>query len=160
MALKAYLDLFRKPSLVAASTEDLRLGTEGAGGVVLAPRNSPGVKIREVESTVVGAAAATVSASNLIPAGSTCLGVTVEVTSTFSNASLTSMNIGDGTDADRWGAAIALVAGTKTTQANFTAGGAIFYAANTSVVLTGVVANFAANGIAKVKAYLLDVLNP
>lgn len=81
-------------------------------------------------------AAGTCTATNLIPAGSTVLGVAIRVTTLF--AGCTTFQVGDGTDADRWGNAIAVAAGTTTTGANFTAGGAISYPAATSVVLTAV----------------------
>lgn len=113
-------------------------------------------KYKEVD--VPGAAAATLTAANFIPAGALVLGLNVYVTSTFSNTSLTSFNIGDGSDADLWGATVALTAGTKTSSANYTAVGASFklYTAANNVVLTGVGANFAANGNARLELIYLN----
>lgn len=114
------------------------------------------VKYKEV--TVVGAAAATLTATDFIPAKALVLGVNLRVLSTFSNTSLTSMNIGDGSDADLWGATIALTAGTKTSSADYTAAAAAFkfYPAANSVVITGVGANFAANGSARLELVYLS----
>lgn len=149
------LDLVGTPMLLGTGTSPLSVGTNGAGGLKLIQNGIFGVEYKAATATVNGAAGATISASNLIPAGSLVLGVTVRVLSTFSNTSLTSFNVGDGSDADRWGATVALTAGTQTTGANFTGTQPAFFASNTSVVLTGVGANFAANGSAQVKVYYL-----
>lgn len=82
---------------------------------------------------------ATSSASNLIPAGSFVLGTTCRVTTAITGA--TSFTVGDGSDADKWGATIGLTAGTTTTGASFTASPS-HYAAATSVVLTATGSNF------------------
>lgn len=113
--------------------------------------------IKYAEATVVGAAAATITATNLIPAKSIVLGVNCRVLSTFSNASLTSFNIGDGTTANLWGATIPLTAGTKTSSADYTASGATlrWFGSANNVVLTGVGANFAANGSARLEVIYL-----
>lgn len=148
------IDTVGTPSIVAAA-KPLILGTTGANGIRPVINGIPGLTIMAAQATVVGAAAATISASNIIPAGSLVLGVTVKVTSTFSNTSLTSFTIGDGSDADRWGATIALTAGTQTTGANFTGTQPAFFASATSVVLTGTGANFAANGEAIVRVFYI-----
>lgn len=88
---------------------------------------------------------ATVTATDLIPAGSIVLGVTVRVTTLITGA--TSFSIGDGTDADRWGATIAVAAGTTTTTANITITSVPIYAAATSVVLTAAGSNFTAGAV-------------
>ncbi len=134
----------------------LVIGTSGTGALKFVSNNLGGMEYKLATATVVGAAAATISATNLIPAGSLVLGVTILVTSTFSNASLTSMTIGDGSDADRWGALIGLTAGTQTTGAAFTGTQPAFFASATSVVITGTGANFAANGSLVVRAYYLS----
>jgi len=126
------------------------------GGSAYAAAAAPGVTVTNgsqfqiLTKTVIvdGAAAATLTATNFIPAGSTVLGLVTYVTSTFSNTSLTSMKIGDGSTTDKFSSAtMALTAGTTSnseTDGNKTA---LFYSkAATSVVITGNGASFAANG--------------
>jgi hypothetical protein len=88
---------------------------------------------------------ATVTATDLIPAGSIVLGVNVKVITLITGA--TSFTIGDGTDADRWGTGIAVAAGTTTTTADITVTSAPIYAAATSVVLTAAGSNFTAGAV-------------
>lgn len=92
------------------------------------------------------------SASNLIPAGAFVLGVTARVITAITGAS--AFTIGDGSDADKWGAGIALTAGTTTTGAAFTAGPS-HYAAATSVVLTATTSSFTA-GKVRVTVHYID----
>lgn len=81
-------------------------------------------------------AAGTCTATNLIPAGSIVLGVLTRVTTTITG--MTTISIGDGTTAAKWGSGIALTAGTTTTGTAYTVGSPTHYAAATSVVLTAV----------------------
>ena len=82
------------------------------------------------------AAAGTCTATNLIPAGSLVVGVVTRVTTLF--AGCTSLNIGDGTDPDKFGAGTGITAGTTTGLADETAATPALYASATSVVLTAV----------------------
>jgi hypothetical protein len=118
--------------------------------------------IQQATTTIVAATAATITATNLIPAGSLVIGVTLRVTTTFDNtASLTTFNIGDGTDADRWGAAIVRTANTTTTNANTTITSVPIYAAATSVVLTAVAGTFhVAGGVARVTVHYISLTAP
>lgn len=105
------------------------LTTQGANGQA--------TNIQRATTTVSAATAATLTASNLIPAGSLVIGVDTRVLTTFDNSSgLTTFSIGDGTDADRFGLNIARTAGTTTTLANTTITSAPLYAAATNIVLT------------------------
>lgn len=79
--------------------------------------------------------AGTQTATNLIPAASIVHGVVCRVTTAVTGC--TSFSVGDGTDADRWGAGILVAANTTSTPANFTTTNAAhIYTAATSVVLT------------------------
>jgi len=102
------------------------------------------VNIKSASASVT-CSGATSSATDLIPAGAVVLGVTVRVTTLITGA--TTFTIGDGTDADKWGATIALTAGTTTSGASFTAAGPTLYAAATSVVLTATGSNFTAGAV-------------
>ena len=101
------------------------------------------IKVASIELT--GLTGASVTAASLIPAGSFIVGVTIRVTTTITGA--TTFDIGDGTDVDRWGAAILLPAGTTTTIVDFTAAGFGQFAAANDVVLTANVANFTAGAV-------------
>ena len=76
------------------------------------------------------------TATDLIPANSLVLGVTVFVKTIIVGTTAVSFDIGDGTDADRWGTGIAFAAGTDTNIADFTITGPAYYGAATDVVLT------------------------
>lgn len=76
------------------------------------------------------------TATDLIPANSLVLGVTVNVKTIIVGTTAVSFAIGDGTDADRWGTGIAFTAGTKTNIADFTIASPQYYGSATSVVLT------------------------
>lgn len=78
----------------------------------------------------------TATLSSLIPAGAVVLGTCARVTTTITGC--TSFQIGDGTDVDRFGNAIALTSGTTTTNANWTISTVPSYAAATDIVLTAV----------------------
>jgi len=123
--------------------------------------NGSSIQLLTATATINGAAAATISATNLIPAGSLLMGVTVRVLTTFSNTSLTSQTIGDGTTADLFGTGIALTAGTTTTYANqkttFTPK---IYQSAASVVFTGTGASYAANGSVEVVIYYYALTAP
>jgi hypothetical protein len=90
--------------------------------------------------------------TNLIPAGSIVLGVTIRVTTLVTGA--TSMTIGDGTDATRWGTGIAVAAGTTTTLADCTEVAVPIYAAATSVVLTAAGSDFTAGVVRATVHYI------
>lgn len=94
---------------------------------------------------VTGMSGATVTATNLIPAGSFVVGVTIRVTTEVEGA--TTFDIGDGSDVDRWGAAIILPAGTTTTIVDFTADGFGQFVSANDIVLTANVANFTAGAV-------------
>lgn len=154
----AFIDLNGSPMLLSLGSAPLTLGTNGAGAIRLVTGGYGGLNIKVATATLAGAAAATITTgTTLIPAGSLVLGVTVTVTSTFSNTSLTSMKLGDGSDDDRWGATIALTAGTQTTSANFTGTQPAFFASATALVATGTGADFAANGSMFVRAFYITV---
>jgi hypothetical protein len=83
--------------------------------------------------------------SSLIPAGSTVYGCVTRVTTLITGA--TSIDVGDGTDADRWGDNEAVTAGTVVDGDEFTAGDPVWYAAATNVVYTANGSNFTAGKV-------------
>lgn len=121
--------------------------------------NGQASNIKQATTTVAAVTAATITATSLIPAGSLVIGIDMRITTTFDNSSgLTTINIGDGTDADRWGAAIARTSGTTTTLANITITSPVYYAAATNVVLTAVAGTFnVAAGSARLTVHYIDL---
>jgi len=122
--------------------------------------NGQALTMKAATTTKTAMSGATVTATNLIPAGSMVIGITVRVTTLITGA--TTFDIGDGTDVDRWGAAIALAAGTTTTIANFTQdtdNGPIYFPSATSVVLTANGSNFTA-GAVRITVHYIDLTAP
>jgi hypothetical protein len=111
------------------------------------------------QATVLSGAmsGATLTLSNLIPAGSLVVGVTVRVTTLITGA--TSFTIGDGTDVDKWGTGVAVAAGTTTTLANVTSTAPTIYTAATNVVLTAAGGNFTA-GVVRVTVHYISLTAP
>lgn len=124
--------------------------------------NGTQVQILTKTTTIAGAAGATITASNFIPAGSLVLGLSSYVVSTFSNTSLTSMKIGDGTTTNQFSSAtMALTAGTTSNSVTDGANTAPpFYKVATSVVVTGNGASFAANGSIRIVLFYITITAP
>ncbi len=124
--------------------------------------NGSSLNILTKTVTVAGSASATLTATNFIPAGSVVFGLTSYVTSTFSNTSLTSMKIGDGSTTDKFSSAtMALTAGTTSNSATDGNMTAPFYSkAATSVVITGNGASFTTNGIIRLVLFYWTVTPP
>ena len=129
-------------------------GVFSASSVLVRDTQAQGPNLKTVSVLKSGLSGASVTATNLIPAGCFLLGVTVRVTTAITGA--TSFSIGDGSDADRWGATIAVAAGTTTTIANFTANGFGQFTAANNVVLTANGGDFA-TGAVRVTAHYLDL---
>ena len=113
-------------NLTASTSFDVADATAG-GGLF---------KIRGVSAAALAPdGGTTITFTDLIPAGSMVLAVLIQVALTF-GGSVAALAVGDGSDADKWGAAIASAAGTVSSPADFTAAGPTLYAAATDVVLT------------------------
>jgi hypothetical protein len=119
------------------SSGDITQGLTASSGTIKISQNT--------EATTGLSGATKVSTADLIPAGSLVLGVTVKVVTTITGA--TTFTIGDGTDADKWGATIALAAGTKTSIIDFTTTTPTYYAAATKITLTATGSNFTAGAV-------------
>ena len=102
-----------------------------------------------------GLTGASVTATDLIPAGADVRGITTNVVTTITGA--TGINTGDGIDVDRWGANTALTAGTKTDIKDYTAAGNGQFATANDVVITAVGPNFTAGAI-RVSVHYLELI--
>ena len=131
----------------------------GAGEIDVTSASGALLGIRTVEATSAAMSGATVTVgTNIIPAGSYVLGVTVRVMTLVACGSST-FQVGDGTDADAWGSAIAVAAGTASASANFNITAPAFYAAATNVVLTANGTAFTA-GVVKVAVHYITLTGP
>jgi len=101
--------------------------------------------------------AATLSATDAIPAGARVYGVYVTNTVAFgATGGLTGYTVGDGTTVDMWGANV-LTLGAETGQRGFHSGDLPIYAAATAVILSGIGGLFDATGSAQVEVrYAID----
>jgi hypothetical protein len=115
------------------------------------------LRFREIVATpaITGA---TVTVTGHIPAKTWCWGVTIEILEPVTG-SLTTFDVGDGTDVDRWGAAIVLTAGTRTTSTSFTAANSFGFFTTTAVdvVLDADGANTFSSGVVRISTVISDI---
>lgn len=127
----------RPVNIYTDGTNRLQIGTTGTVSHLGA--NGQAANIMQATVVVTTTAAATATATNLIPAGSMVVGVTCRnTTAVTGDAGFTGYNIGDGSDADRWGANVNPASNETTDLSDCTITSAPIYAAATSVVLTQV----------------------
>jgi hypothetical protein len=100
-----------------------------------------------IETEITSFSGATMTWSNCIPAGATVFSVTTRVTTILAGAGLTSFAVGDGTDADRWGATLNIAAGSTSDGSNATITSIPCYPALTSVVITANGGNFTSGAL-------------
>ncbi|MFA5284151.1 MAG: hypothetical protein WC347_01010 [Smithellaceae bacterium] len=124
--------------------------------------SSQSTNIKQATVAVTTTAAATVTASNLIPAGSMVVGVTTRVTTAVTgDAGFTGINIGDGTDPDRWGANVSPLINETTDLTDCTVTTPPIYASATSIVLTQVGGStFVAGGVVRVTVHYISLTAP
>lgn len=137
------------------------LGNVYAGAGLFGNANGATANVRSA-TTTVNLSGATSTASALFPAACIRLGVTARVTTIVTSGDGgTDMNVGDGTDADRYGATIAFAAGTTVDMSNATAdpssGG--WVGATGDVVFTCNGGTFS-GGVVRVCAHYLDLTAP
>ncbi len=96
----------------------------------------------------------TVTASSIRPAGAFILGISWDVVTTIAGAGLTTYDIGDGTVADRYGAAIATASGTLGDMDDATADPFEFLIAAGDIVLTANAGQFDSGNIVIVVYYI------
>ena len=111
------------------------------------------VKFTSASTTVSSATGATITATNLIPAGAIVLGVDSRVTTAFSGGTVTAISIGDGTTATQWSNASAITLGATTNSTNYiTTWTPRLYSSATSVVVTST-GTFGATGVIRLTVY-------
>lgn len=110
------------------------------------------IKVTAARQRLSSLSGATATATAIIPDGALVLGVVVRVSTAITGA--TSFQVGDGSDADRWGAAIAIDVDTTSTPADFTSGTVAIATSATNVVLTANGSNFTAGTVDIVVWYI------
>jgi hypothetical protein len=138
------------------SQSDLGSGTAG-NVTVINPlghlgHGTPYGQTRASES-LTGMSGATVATTSLVPAGARLLSAVIEVDTTITGC--TTINIGDGTDAVRFGTGIALTAGTTTTHVDFTDDPTGWSSGTQDITITAVggAASFSAGAVTVTAAY-------
>ena len=140
--------------------------SRGGGGVAVnadgsasfeSPSNGVKTNVKTATTELTGLTGAAVTATNLIPAGAFILGITARVTTEIEGA--TTWDLGDGSDIDRWGAALALASGTLIDPTDYVATGFGQFSSANDVVLTANGANFTA-GAVRLTVHYLDLTPP
>lgn len=130
--------------------------------IVNANGQSTNIKQATMLLTIGPVAAATDTCLNLIPAGSMVVGVTTRVTTAVTGSSgFTGFSIGDGTDADRWGANVAPGLNETTDLTDCTITSIPIYSSATSIILTQVGgATFNTGGVVRVTVHYISLTAP
>jgi hypothetical protein len=101
--------------------------------------------IATARATATAMSGASVTLTNIIPAGAVVVGVTCKVTTAITGA--TSFQIGTAADPDRFGAAVAIALATTSDNRNWTSGTVECFPAATSLILTANGSNFTAGAV-------------
>lgn len=132
---------------------DLRIDYDG--------ENNCKTNVRVAETELTSVSGASVTASSLIPDGAFLLGVTTRITTALGTTNgTTGYNVGDGSDADRFGVASAVTLGTTTDNTSATAAFTGSFTSANDVVLTAVGGNFDGTGDIRVIAHYIDLTAP
>lgn len=103
--------------------------------------------IRHATTTLASVSGATVTATSLIPAGAIVLGISTQVTVALGTGNgTTGYQVGDGSDADRWGNVTGTATTTKTKNSDWTAATVPIFTAAQNVVITANGGNFNGTG--------------
>ena len=146
----------------ATGALDLQIYRDGAANT-LAQRNGTNAQVTRIydtyasatdyhrlaiataRATATGMSGATITLTNIIPAGAVVVGVTCKVTTAITGA--TSFQLGTAADPDRFGAAIAITLGATSDNQNWTSGTIECFPSATSLVLTANGSNFTGGAV-------------
>lgn len=139
------------------SAVDVMLNRVGVSGFGIGGVTGATTTVRQATALLSAVSGASVTASNLIPATSNLLGVVTRVTTGLGTSNgTTGYSVGDGVDADRWGAVVGTVAGTITKQSDATADPTGWFGSANNIVITPTTGNFDGTGAIRVIALYLD----
>lgn len=114
------------------------------------------IAIKTARATLSNVSGASVTATSLIPDGAVLVGLTTKVTTGLGTSNgTTGYQVGDGSDADRWGAVVGTASGTSSDNRDWTAGTITGFTAAQNVVITAVGGNFNGTGVIYVSAQYL-----
>lgn len=130
---------------------DITFATNGVNIADSAAGDGDELGFHRAEVDITATAGATVSSSNFIPAGATVMAISTAVTTALGTGSgTTGYNVGDGTDADAFGAITGTADTTRSSKADWTITSAPVYSSATDIVLTATGGNFDGTGVIKV----------
>jgi hypothetical protein len=140
---------------------DLNLAPAGTGAARVVHPNGVTTNIKYATTLLSALSGASVTATGLIPDGAFVLGVVTRITTTFgATGGTTGYQVGDGSDADRWGAIATITSGTTSNNANATANFTGAFTAANDVVITAVGGNFDGTGALRVTVSYIDLTAP
>jgi hypothetical protein len=123
--------------------------------------NGASANIKTASALLSAVSGASVTSTGLIPDGAFVLGVTTRITTSLGTSNgTTGYTVGDGTDADRWGAITGTAAGTTSTNADATASFIGAFTAANDVVITATTGNFDGTGAIRVTVLYIDTTAP
>jgi hypothetical protein len=160
---------FRISSDVAAFSPDVYLRRDAAGvfaqyngtnaqeyrvyGTYTSATNYQRLAIKTKSITLSALSGASVATTGgFIPDGAVLVGLTTRVSTAITGA--TGYDIGDGSDADRWGANVGIALNTSSDNRDWTAGTIECFTAAQEVTLTAVGSNFTGGAVVIVAHYL------
>jgi hypothetical protein len=139
----------------------LRAQIDTSGNIKHLGLNSQSTNFQQATVVVTTTAAGTATATNLIPAGSMVVGVTCRNISAIAGDALTGYNVGDGANADRWGANVSPNINETTDLTDAVVLTPVIFTAATSVVLTQVGGTtFTAGGTVRVTVHYISLTAP
>jgi hypothetical protein len=145
----------------AANVTRLDNGTSGAQSLHYYGRRASSTDyhrgaIASSMTTLSAVSGASVTATGLIPDGAIVVGVTTKVTTALGTTNgTTGYTVGDGSDADRWGAITGTAAGTSSDNRDWTATTVQAFTSAQDVVITATGGNFDGTGVIDVCVFYL-----
>ena len=155
LVIKAVANKFKIMSEIQGSgtQRDIVIGGSYGGGIV----------VKVASTTLASVTGASVTATDLVPAKAQVIGVATYVTVALGTGSgTTGYTVGDGTDADRFGAVTGTIIGTDTDSlTDATADPRMTWSASAAnIVVTAVGGNFDGTGTIRVEVYYIGDTAP
>lgn len=144
-------------------TADLVLKRKAAGRLTAGGSAGGGLTINVATTTLASVTGASVTATNLVPARAQVIGVATYVTVALGTGSgTTGYTVGDGSDADRFGAVTGTIVGTDTdSSTDATADPRMTWSTSAqNIVITAAGGNFDGSGTIRVEVYYLGDTAP
>lgn len=138
-----------------------RVKCDSSGNTQIRGPNAQRTTVKTAMTLLSAVSGASVTATNLIPDGAFVVGVSTRVTTSLgTGGGTTGYQVGDGSDADRWGAITGTTAGTTSNNSDATASFVGAFTAANNVVITAVGGNFNGTGAIRVVVHYIDITAP